>query len=245
MGYAYVPTVDDGAAKRPMITLVVSSVAFHLLVLVVVPLLVKVFFKPRVFTRPQTFQLVKFTPPPSRSRAVTPAPAPPEPSPPKPAPQTKPQPKPKARPEPKPAARPEPPKPEPPAPKPEQKPSQTEAEEEDLSDLDFLEEIAPPSQITSPSDFPCPWYLRRVQAKVERHWNPPYNDPNMKVEVAFSIFGSGEVSSVRVAKSSGNAALDNLAVRAVKLGAPFPRLLCPQWTKNSLDLAWTFNAVKQ
>ncbi|MBD3239391.1 MAG: TonB family protein, partial [Chitinivibrionales bacterium] len=119
--------------------------------------------------------------------------------------------------------------------------------EEDLSDLDFLDELSAstPTEVSSPTDFPCPWYIRRVRMKVEQHWNPPFNDPDASVRVTFSIFTNGSVSDVTITKSSGDATLDNLALRAIKLAEPFPRLLCPQWPKSSLELEWIFNTVKE
>jgi TonB family protein len=188
--------------------------------------------------RPRTFQLVRLAPP----RAATPAVQPPaqtRPAPPKP-------------PEPKPAPRQAEPKPAPPKParqqpaKPQPPPPQEPPPQEDLSELEeLLGAIGPPSvEYAAPTGFKYNWYLNAIMSKVEQHWKPPYEDRQAFVEVAFTIFRNGTISDVQVKRASGNAAMDNLAVRAVMLAAPFGELPVG-WSGNSLDVRYTLRPTRK
>ncbi len=63
-------------------------------------------------------------------------------------------------------------------------------------------------------------YAARVRAKVARN-RPPGNGHRGTARVSFGVSQSGGLSYVGLARSSGNAALDQAAVSAVRRAAPF------------------------
>ncbi len=213
---------------------VVLSVILHGLFLVALPLAMKWFVKPHTFVPPRTFQVVRFTPPRSRASAYAPpvaAPAAPRPVEPKPAP------KPAQPPKAKPAAKPRQSEPE---------PRPQTPREEDLSELEeLLGAIGPPRvEYAAPSDFKYNWYLNAIMNKVEQYWKPPFEDRAAFVEVTFTILRNGAISDPAVKRPSGNATLDNLAVRAVKLAAPFGELPVG-WAGGSLNVKYTLRPTRK
>ncbi|MBD3390812.1 MAG: TonB family protein, partial [Chitinivibrionales bacterium] len=116
---------------------------------------------------------------------------------------------------------------------------------ENLDELaSLLEELPIPTSVSAPGDFKWNWYIMSVQQKIERNWVPPTQNKNISVVVAFTIFPNGTISDVKLAKRSGNATLDNLAVRAVKLAAPFGKLP-PGFTGNQLELRCDLKPVRR
>lgn len=187
------------------------SLVFHIVVFFVVPITTRLLWRPRKFVRPHTFQLVRIPQKvvPIRERVVT--------KPKKKAVHKKPVPKTK-----------------------DSKPVQ---KKEELEDLRELEELLgglpqPVSQISIGKVFPYQWYINNIRIKVERNWKPPVNDKTLSVLLKFSVFANGKISEVQVKESSGNSMLDNLAVRAVKLAAPFGKIPAG-WKENRLDLSYT------
>ncbi|MGY8869095.1 MAG: energy transducer TonB, partial [Pseudomonadales bacterium] len=64
-----------------------------------------------------------------------------------------------------------------------------------------------------------------IQALIERNWRYPSNTRNgMKAKVLIRLFPSGEVDSVEVLQSSGDAAFDKSAEKAVLRVGKFPRV---------------------
>ncbi|TNE81865.1 MAG: TonB family protein [Gammaproteobacteria bacterium] len=146
---------------------------------------------------------------------------------PKPKPKPKPAPKPKPKPKPKPTPKPEPkpaPKPEPkPAPKPAPKPESDKkllqqqlasalAEEEEFLAAANDEEIA-----ASYHDY--------IFDRVAANWSrPPSARREMEVELLVQLVPTGQVISVSVVRSSGNAAFDRSAEQAVQKVGRFEKL---------------------
>ena len=74
-------------------------------------------------------------------------------------------------------------------------------------------------------DFPFQWYLTAVQRKVYEQWTQPLSTPpGQKAVIVFEIARSGEVIRARVEKTSGDAAYDLAALRAVTAANPLPPL---------------------
>ncbi len=209
--------------QRSFYPLVGISIAVHVLALVIIPLTTSLFHKDVEYIRPKTFQIVQ----------------PPEPK--APAPPT-----PKAKPKPKPVQKTQEPVPAKEKKTVERTEEKPEPAEEDLSDLeDILEAIPAPARVTSLTpDFKYPWYLMNVQQKAERHWKPPEGNRDTKVVVAFTIFRNGSISNVKLTESSGRSLLDKLAVRAVRLAAPFGKLP-PGFSGDQLDLQCAFRPVRK
>lgn len=198
----------------------IYSVIFHALLIIVAPLLTKLLWKEKEFIRPQTFQLVTMEQPApvkQKRKKVK---------------------KKKAPIEKKVKKTPAPAKKEKVVEKAVEEP--VEVIEEDLDELeDLLDDIPQPlSSISVGKQFPYQWYLNNIRSKVERNWKPPFHDSNKSVKLQFTIFSSGKISNVNVAGSSGNSAVDNLGIRAVKLASPFGKLPSG-FTDKSLEIEYT------
>jgi TonB family protein len=82
-------------------------------------------------------------------------------------------------------------------------------------------------------NFPFQWYLTAVQRKVYEQWTQPLSSAQgQKVVIVFEIARSGEVTAARVEKTSGDAAYDLAALRAVTSANPLPPL--PSEYKGSM-----------
>jgi TonB family protein len=190
------------------------SVLFHLFVFVGIPLLLQNRSRTASFQRPPTFQLVA---PPEKMRPLTTA-------------------------TPNSAARQAVAKRAVPAqsskPVPVEKPEPAAAEEETDELASLLEELPAPVQVSAAGDFKYNWYLDALYGKIARFWNPLTENRSLAVAVSFTIFSTGAISQPVIEKSSGDRTLDNLALRAVALAAPFGRLP-PGFSRDRLDLSCT------
>jgi TonB family protein len=200
------------------------SVVLHLFLLVGIPLLAKLTWSQKKFDRPKTFQLVTAPIPAPKKTVKTPD-----------AVEQR-----VARKETKERAAPIPDKN---APKsnssPQKEREAARPKDDNLEELtSLLEEIPAPARVSTNGDFKYPWYLINVQQKLEKNWNPSTENHQLKVVVSFTIDKSGMISEPRIVKSSGNSSLDNLALRAVKLSAPFPKLP-PEFSDDKLELNCT------
>jgi periplasmic protein TonB len=202
------------------------SIVLHMVVLVVFPVLSTLFHDTRRFERPKTFQLVTspFRPSPARRVPVNSEARK----------QRMPQEEATAQPR-------QMPDQNAPRKKQEAQKSKDAARpiDENLDELaSILDEIPSPAQVAAVGNFKYHWYLNNVQQKLERYWNPTSENRSVKVIVAFIIHQDGTISEPSISTSSGNSTLDNLALRAVKLAAPFGKLP-PGFDGNQLDLNCT------
>lgn len=83
-------------------------------------------------------------------------------------------------------------------------------------------------------------YMREVQRKIERNWHPPKNNTPKQVVVMFKVGRDGSLSALKVVKSSGVAAVDDTAKKAVEKAAPF-RPLPPKFKGSHVDIEFTFD----
>jgi TonB family protein len=199
MSSSFTIRTDIESKESSFIPVGIFSFVVHIVVFFVVPIATKILWQPKQFVRPPTFQLV-----------------------------TKPQPVTEVKPKKK-IVRKKKKKAKRAVPKSKAnksaKPKPRE-EEEDLSELEeLLEDLPQPvSQINVGKPFKYSWYINYIQAKIERNWKPHINDESLEVVLNFIIYRTGKISDVKIQKSSGNSTLDNLAIRAVKLAAPFKKL---------------------
>jgi protein TonB len=74
-------------------------------------------------------------------------------------------------------------------------------------------------------EFPYPHYLVLLQFRIEGNWQPPFSGIGEEITtVYFKITAEGEIENVKIEKSSGNFALDQAALRAVRNANPLPPL---------------------
>jgi len=91
-------------------------------------------------------------------------------------------------------------------------------------------------QFTSPptAGLPDAGYIDRIRSAIKRHIIPP-SEIKGNPEVVFNIvqLPTGEVLSVRLVKTSGNALLDSAVERAIWKGSPLPKPDRPeQWLRE-------------
>ena len=92
------------------------------------------------------------------------------------------------------------------------------------------------------TDFPFAWYLAAVQRKITERWEDRAQ-PGRQPVVTFVIGRDGQVSSVTVKDSSGNAYYDRAAMRAIAEAAPFPQLP-PEFSGSELRIHLGFNFAR-
>lgn len=83
-------------------------------------------------------------------------------------------------------------------------------------------------------------FMKNLQEKIKRNWNPPQVNSAQKVVVKMKIAKDGQLLSVNIIKSSGVQIVDNAAMYAVRASAPFNPL--PADCKEpSVDVEFTFD----
>jgi TonB family protein len=124
-------------------------------------------------------------------------------------------------------------------------PNQSGAKEENVDELaSLLDELPPPASIAAIGNFKYNWYLAQVQEKVERNWNPSSENRTDSVIVAFTINADGSISEPKLFKESRNGTLNDLALQAVKLAAPFAKLP-PGVPDNKYDMLCTLRPSRK
>ena len=87
------------------------------------------------------------------------------------------------------------------------------------------------------------YYVDLLRQKVAQKWRQGDVDPRIRSAppaiVTFTIRRDGSISSVRLAQTSGNLALDYSAQRAIADAAPFPPLP-PGYDKNDVSIEFWF-----
>ena len=83
-------------------------------------------------------------------------------------------------------------------------------------------------------------YMRDLQQRIKRNWDPPKGEESRRVVLLFTIARDGRLLGVSVSKSSGLQSADRAALNAVKLTAPF-RPLPAEYRENSVDIQFTFD----
>ena len=113
------------------------------------------------------------------------------------------------------------------------------SKEENIDELaSLLDELPTPTRVSVAGEFKYNWYLANIQQKISRYWNPPNENRNLSVEVMFTIHRDGSIDEPRLGKPSGNETLDNLALRAINLAAPFGKMPAG-FSGNKIDLTVT------
>ncbi|MEI7474074.1 MAG: TonB family protein, partial [bacterium] len=83
-------------------------------------------------------------------------------------------------------------------------------------------------------------YMKRVKYKIKLNWKPISGDTDKNTIVFFNIDRKGQISNLKIKKSSGNKEYDLCAIKAVNASAPFDPL--PEIDKdNAVDIEFTFN----
>jgi len=199
----------------PFKTGMIISGLFHLTVLVSIPIFMQLISSAVRFERPPTFQLV--VAPPS-IRSLTPVA------------QKKISKQPAQKKVKKEAAK--------------QVPRESVKPEENLDELaSVLDEIPVPTRVSPVGDFKYNWYLAQTQEKIEHYWNPSSENKKDSVVVSFTIYSDGSISTPKIIRKSSSSTLDNLALRAVRLAAPFGKLP-PGVSDNQYEMTCTLRPTR-
>jgi TonB family protein len=83
-------------------------------------------------------------------------------------------------------------------------------------------------------------YMAELQRRVKRNWIPPEQGNSRRSVLRFSISRNGEISNLRVGKTSGNPDSDAAAMDAVRRAAPF-RTLPSGYKGKNIDIQFTFD----
>ncbi len=83
-------------------------------------------------------------------------------------------------------------------------------------------------------------YMRELERRIKRNWNPPKGDSSKRVVVYFKIAKDGRLISTNIARSSGVPLADQAAKAAIELTAPFSPLP-PEYKGSSIDIDFTFD----
>lgn len=83
-------------------------------------------------------------------------------------------------------------------------------------------------------------YMRELQAKIKRNWDPPKSDNSKRVVLIFTIAKDGRLLNVKIGRSSGIPSIDKAAISSVEYSAPF-RPLPKEFRGSDIDIHFTFD----
>jgi len=82
-------------------------------------------------------------------------------------------------------------------------------------------------------------YMNDLQRRIKQNWFPPKDTADRKIVVVFKIHKHGELTDLRLEKSSGLSNADQAALKAVENAAPFRSL--PAGAAENIDVQFTFD----
>lgn len=83
-------------------------------------------------------------------------------------------------------------------------------------------------------------YLSELWQRVRRYWHPDNPGSNHHTVVGFSVNRDGQISNLRVLKTSGSTVTDDEAIAAIRQAAPFAALPS-NFPRERLNLEFAFN----
>ncbi|WP_218079822.1 TonB family protein [Anthocerotibacter panamensis] len=83
-------------------------------------------------------------------------------------------------------------------------------------------------------------YMNQLQRRVKRAWFAPEQSNSRRTVLRFTIERNGQVSELKVSRSSGNATSDQAAIDAVRRAAPFPPLPSA-YRGDEIEITFTFD----
>lgn len=101
-----------------------------------------------------------------------------------------------------------------------------------------INENKPSSEKAAGPDFGP--YMKELQKSIKSNWYPPKRNESKRVVLLFKIAKNGRLLSTKIFKSSGVAAADEAAIKAVMVTAPF-KSLPKEFKGKSIDIQFTFD----
>lgn len=83
-------------------------------------------------------------------------------------------------------------------------------------------------------------YLEEIRRRVKRNWNPSVSRDERHAVLTFSIQKNGQITGLKVARTSGSEVVDRESLEAVRRSAPF-NALPASYPLNALDIEFNFN----
>ncbi|HEY9793968.1 MAG TPA: energy transducer TonB [Candidatus Obscuribacterales bacterium] len=105
-------------------------------------------------------------------------------------------------------------------------------------DVALAQSSASNHSVSQPSSFDSAPYMADLQRRLKKHWFPPQNSEFKNAVVSFKVHSGGELSDLKLVRSSGQALIDNVALKAVEDAAPYRPL--PTGAPEHLDIRFTF-----
>jgi TonB family protein len=82
-------------------------------------------------------------------------------------------------------------------------------------------------------------YMNDLESRIKKTWGPPAGHESAIVSVLFRVNANGEVSDLKLYRSSGHATADEAALQAIQRAAPFA--IPPARVGVPLDVQYTFD----
>lgn len=102
------------------------------------------------------------------------------------------------------------------------------------------ESVLDPSQLDALKHIDLGGYFAEVQRRVKPNWNPSFAVEEYTTILAFDIQKNGQITGLRVTKSSGSERVDRESLEAVQNSAPFAPLP-PEFPLDAMKVKFTFN----
>ncbi len=94
---------------------------------------------------------------------------------------------------------------------------------------------------TSPSpDVDFGPYMINLESNITHSWHPPKDNESTRIVVRFKIYKTGQLSMLRLVRSSGFEVADQAALRAIRTAAANFRPL-PEGASNDVNIEFTFD----
>lgn len=97
-----------------------------------------------------------------------------------------------------------------------------------------------PSQLNALKDLDLAPYFAEIRRRVKRNWNPSYATEDYTTFLTFAIQKDGQITDLKVKRSSGSEAIDRESLAAVQKSAPFDPLPA-NFPLSALEVEFTFN----
>jgi TonB family protein len=97
-----------------------------------------------------------------------------------------------------------------------------------------------PKAVQAAADVDFGPYMANLQRSIKRNWFPPKGEESKRVVCIFKVHKAGDISNLRLDRSSGNEIADRAALKAIKdASANFKAL--PDGASDDVDIQFTFD----
>ncbi|MEL6439576.1 MAG: TonB family protein [Cyanobacteria bacterium J06621_8] len=97
-----------------------------------------------------------------------------------------------------------------------------------------------PAQLSALKNIDLSQYIAAMERRVKPNWNPFHRLDDRSTVLTFDIQKDGQVTGLRVTRSSGLPDVDRASIEAIQKSAPFPPLPA-EFPLESLEITFSFN----